>query len=166
MKKILTGLFAGAALTVLGACLLPVGNGENLTKDNEVIPPIPPDTNLTFVWNNVISKNGCTTCHSGSNPQGSMNLSSIVNMRAAFFGITGSDTVPVLTTKAPTVHPVHRVQPGSPDSSYLYQKVTGIFSTPQKSTPDDQMPRPPYSFLDADELKIVRAWIARGASLE
>jgi hypothetical protein len=167
MKKILGGVAVVATVLLIAACLNPVGDGRGLNtlgEDTVGTGVAVPDTNLSFVYSKVISQNGCTTCHSGANPSGGMNLAGLANAKAAFFNIAG-DSSPVLTTKSPTVFPIHRVQPGSPDSSYLYQKVTGIFTTPAKSTPDDRMPRPPYTFLDDDEIKIVRAWISRGAPL-
>lgn len=167
-KKIWAGIFAGAVLSVFSACLLPAGDGTCLNTDGRdtcgaVIAP--PDTNLTLVYNqifNATSGNKCTNCHSGSAPSGSMNLGTVASARDAFFESPG---VPRTTFKAPTVFPTHRIQPGSPDSSYLYQKITGVFTSPAKAAGDARMPQGgPY--LSAEKIALVRRWIELGAPTE
>jgi hypothetical protein len=159
-KKIWAGIFAGAALTVLSACLLPAGDGEGLGPDNRPIVPFV-DTNLTYVYNNVFTKHGCTGCHSGSSPEGSMNISSVANARTAFFTINGTDTAAKLTTRLSDVHPRYRVLPGEPDSSMLYQIVST--SDPKGDYP--RMPQGGTALTDA-KINIIRRWIEKGASLK
>jgi hypothetical protein len=170
MKKILAGLAAGAALAVLFACLLPAGDGVCLNTDgNDTCGTItaPPDTNLALIVNQIFAPSGtvqgkCSSCHAGSAPSGSLNLSSLADAQSALFVSPG---VPRTTFKAPTVHPIYRVKPGSPDSSYLYQKVTGVFSSPGKAAGDARMPLGgPY--LSADKIALLKRWIELGAPIE
>jgi hypothetical protein len=168
MKKILAGLAAGAAMAVLFACLLPAGDGVCLNTDgNDTCGTFtaPPDTNLTLVFNQVfnVGAKKCTNCHIGSSASGSMNLGSVADAQAAFFSSPG---VPRPTFKEPTIHPIYRVKPGSPDSSYLYQKITGVFSVPGKSVGDTRMPLGGNPYLSDDQIALVRRWIQLGAPIE
>jgi hypothetical protein len=159
------GLVAATA-AVFSACLLPTGDGKGLDADGNVIPEVVvvPDTNLTLVFNQVFNAttgNKCANCHVGANPSGGLNLSTVANARAALF----DGTNPRLTFKEPTIFPVYRIKPGSPDSSYLYQKITGVFSTPNKVSGDARMPNGgPY--LSAEKIALVRRWIQLGAHTE
>jgi hypothetical protein len=160
MKKIFGGLAAGAAVLVLAACLLPAGSGEGLNDIGEdtvgtgALGPV--DTNLTYVVNTIL-KSKCQGCH-GTNPAGgAVVFSSVAQARATLFN---SDSTPRLTTELPGTFPFYRVVPGSPDSSYLYQK---IFSATPKS--GVRMPENgPY--LTAAQINVIRRWIEKGASLQ
>lgn len=156
-KKFLGGMAAGAAVLALSACLLPVGDGENLTIDGRPIPPVPPDTNLTFVVENVLSSK-CGACH-GVDPSTSdpLSLRNVTQARATLFNEDGSER---LTYQLPEVQPRFRVLPNEPDSSYLLQKV--ITGSPKTG---DRMPRNAPA-LSADEINIIRRWIEKGAPLE
>jgi hypothetical protein len=154
-KKIWAGIFAGAVLSVFSACLAPVGNGVGLDDEGKIIPPTPPDTNLTFVYNKVFSKK-CTGCH-GAQPTGdAMNLSSSVSSaRDALF--PGGN--PRLSYEESGTQPRWRILPNEPDSSYLLQKVS-------TATPKFGSRMPQGGQLTADEIKIIRRWIEKGAPLE
>ncbi len=71
-----------------------------------------------------------------------------------------SDQVPSLTL----------VEPGNPDSSYLYLKGIGLHAEACEDAgiPEDQcgtqMPPPTYPQLGQEEVSALRAWISEGAS--
>jgi hypothetical protein len=161
MKKILSGAFAGALVLGLAACLLPVGDGTGLDANNNVIPPIPPDTNLAFVYENAIRPANCKNCHFATSHESGIALNSLQATYNAFFK---SDSTPQLTTQLQTTHPIHRVQPGSLDSSYLWQKIaTDGYPTVKNGT---KMPASGGgSVLTATHIAIIRAWILRGAPI-
>jgi hypothetical protein len=164
MKKILTGLFAGAALTVLGACLLPVGNGEGLDKNNRPIPPVPPDTNLQFVFENAIGPANCDACHNSTGHASGIDFRTLQSTFNAFY--MSDSTTLQLTKTMQTTHPIHRVQPYSLDSSYLWHKIDpNGHPTPKNG---DKMPPPGTSFsvLTSTHVAIIRAWILRGAPVQ
>jgi hypothetical protein len=155
-KKIWAGVFAGAVLSVLSACLLPAGDGEGLTPDGTWIPAVPPDTNLTFVVNTIL-KPKCSGCH-GANPVGDpIQFNSVSAARASLFN---SDSTKRLTAEEPTVHPIYRVTPGSADSSYLYQKINSASPKSGVRMPQDG----PY--LTTAQINVIRRWIEKGASLQ
>jgi hypothetical protein len=84
-------------------------------------------------------------CHSGSAPQSGMNLSS---------GSAYSQLVGVASVECSTLE---RVEPGSPDLSYLVQKIEGAGScfTGQRM--------PVGGSLDAAEIATIKGWITAGA---
>lgn len=154
-KKFLGGVAAGAAALALSACLLPVGDGEGLDRIGNPIPETPPDTNLTFVFNNVF-KTRCAGCH-GTEPAGdAMNLaSSVAAARDALF----PNGEPRLTAQLPDIQPRWRVLPDEPDSSYLLQKLI-------TDDPKSGVRMPQGGTLNDELIEIVRTWIRNGASLE
>jgi hypothetical protein len=161
MKKIFGGLAAGAAVLVLAACLLPVGNGVGLQDDDTPIPVTPPDTNLAFVYEKAIKPANCKNCHTSSSHISGISFNGLQATYDAFFK---SDSTPQLTTLLQTTHPIHRVQPGSLDSSYLWQKIaTDGYPTVKNGT---KMPASGGgSVLTATHIAIIRAWILRGAPI-
>ncbi|HEX2613121.1 MAG TPA: hypothetical protein VHO02_05985 [Fibrobacteria bacterium] len=165
-KKIWAGIFAGALLSAaLSACLLPVGNGEGLDKNNRPIPAVPPDTNLAFVFANAIGPAKCANCHSSTSHESGISFKTEQTTFNAFFM---SDSVtPQLTKQLQSTFPIHRVQPGSLDSSYLWQKIDPD-GHPQSSLKNGaKMPIAGNgSALTADHIKIIKAWILRGAPVK
>jgi hypothetical protein len=161
-KKIWAGIFAGAALTVLSACLLPVGDGVGLDENDNPIPSVPPDTNLAFVYDNAIAPANCKNCHGASHVSG-VTLNSLSATFNSFFNL---DSTPRLTNELQTTFPIHRVQPGSLDSSFLWQKIDPNF--PVNSLKNGvKMPAPGAgSVLTATHIAIIRAWILRGAPIQ
>ena len=88
----------------------------------------------------------CVSCHAGVSPSGDMNLSAAVIAA----NIIGVDSVRDVDIK--------RVAPGDPDASLLYIAVSG-------SSAGSQMP-PVGATLSADEIAMIRDWIAAGAPAE
>lgn len=156
MNKILIGFTAGAAIVLTVACMLPAGNGVGLTADRVDTTgtvPTPPDTNLTFVVNTIL-KPKCQACH-GTNPIGGpVVFTSVAEARNTLF----DNGNPRVSTESPSTHPIYRVKPGSPDSSYLYQKI--VSATPKSGV---RMPQGgPY--LTEAQITVIRRWIEKGAS--
>lgn len=156
-KTIWASVVAGAAVTVLSACLMPVGDGEGLGRSGD------PRTDTTFalVFNEVFSASnaGCTGCHGGFPSGDPLRVNSPTNALASLFGPGGVNR---LTTTAQGENPRWRVYrtsdtTGVADSSYLYVKL--VSTTPKNG---DQMPQG-RAALNADQIKVVRRWIETGA---
>jgi hypothetical protein len=160
-KKIWVGILAGAALTVLSACLLPVGDGEGLDIPGDPLPAVPPDTNLTLVYSQIFGQSTCRQCHNGTSTPSSanpLNFNSLITARQTLFM---PDSTPRLTFQLPGTPPIYRVSKDSiAANSYVYEKVSS--SSPKFGS---QMPSA-GTLLDASQLKLIRRWIERGASLE
>jgi hypothetical protein len=152
-KKIWVGILAGAALTVLSACLLPVGDGEGLNSSGDVPPPV---TTLQSSIQPIFSAK-CASCHSSGAGAGfgNLKLNSFNNSVASFFTISGTDTTEVnaFTTAGAGKKRIVRYYP---DSSHLYERIT--------STGSIKMP-PGNANLEASEKELIRQWIAEGARL-
>ena len=86
-----------------------------------------------------------SNCHGGSNPQQGMDLSA---------GQAYSHTVNVPSNEQPSVD---RIEPGSPENSYLWRKVT---RDPSVSGAFMPLVGPP---LTDEQLDLLRAWILSGA---
>lgn len=84
-------------------------------------------------------------CHSGSAPAQGMNLSA---------GQAFANTVGVTSAEVPSLN---RVEPGSPDESYLVQKVEGTAAV------GGRMPLDGPPFLTNAQIQSIRDWIAAGA---
>jgi hypothetical protein len=99
---------------------------------------------------------GCAlqSCHGMTgNPPGGLNLTAPV-----FAKIVNVDSTQKPGTKL--------VVPGSPDTSYLMDKMLGRnLPAPPMGERRDAMP-PPSGGLEADRIEMVRAWIAAGAKNE
>ena len=120
------------ALLIFGILLI------SCKKEN---PPTGPDTggsidyyrDIQPIWNN-----RCVSCHSGSSPRGSLNLSEDVSY---------SNLVNVISPN----YGVWRVRSGKPDSSVLYHKIinSGRYG--------DKMP--PGGSLSSEEINLIKRWI-------
>jgi hypothetical protein len=150
IKKYVGGVLALSAALVVGACLNPTGDGEGLTKQGDVPPPVLLLSDVRPIFNQ------CSGCHGASGPSGNMSLNNLVNATNAFFIITPGDTVPrpAFTTAGTGKN---RIQPGSPDSSHLWERITS-------SDPSIMMPPSGSRVSDADKATI-RQWIEEGARL-
>ena len=100
---------------------------------------------LEWLQDNVFSSI-CADCHAGANPAAGQNLSTLENTIDNLIGVPSSDPAFL------------RVQPGAPESSYLYLKITG---DPRAGA---RMPlgRAP---LAQDVIDAIKAWIEQGALL-
>lgn len=161
-KKFLGGVAAGAAALALSACLLPVGDGVGLDENNNVLPAVPPDTNLAFVFENAIKPANCKNCHSSPSHESGISFMSLPATFNAFFT---ADSQPKLTNLLKTTHPTHLIQKGSLDSSYLWHKIDPNGHATLKN--GAKMPIPGVgSVLTNQHIAIIRAWILRGAPIQ
>lgn len=85
----------------------------------------------------------CVMCHLPGAALGGLSL--YPDARASLVGV------------ASTQSPLKLVEPGAPDSSYLYLKLTGT------QDPASGQPMPPTGLLDAAEIGLLRRWIEQGA---
>jgi len=84
----------------------------------------------------------CANCHTNGATNGGLDL----NEGASYTNLVG-----IASPSFGTI----RVVAGEPDSSFLYQKLTG--------TQSDGSMMPPPGLLPADKQELVRVWIAEGA---
>lgn len=98
----------------------------------------------------------CATpkCHSGEKPKVHLDLSAPAKVRATAIGVDAEEQ-----------SSLKRVQPGNPEESYLFLKIT-------KHRRDDrrikwkQMPPGPDPTLDDKQIAVIEAWIKSGAALD
>jgi hypothetical protein len=147
-KKIWAGIFAGAALTVLSACLMPVGDGDGLNKSGDIPPPVLTLEDVRPAFNRA----GCSGCHQGSNPPAGLLLNNFENLKASFYIITATDTTPRFATTFPSEK---RIVPRNPDSSHVYKRI-------MSSDPGFQMP-PSGNRMGDEDKELIRQWIEQGA---
>ncbi len=101
---------------------------------------------LSSIQANVFDLNcALSGCHAGSSPQQGLNLSR---------GQARANIVGVRSNQRPNLL---RVEPGNPDGSYLFQKITGAAGILGERMPRG---RPP---LSAEQIDAIRQWIADGA---
>ncbi|MFQ5568169.1 MAG: c-type cytochrome [Rhodothermales bacterium] len=120
-----------------------------LTASCEHVGPlerIPLEPTLTSIQANIFSTNcALSGCHAGAAPQQGMNLSE---------GQAHANVVNVRSRERPDLF---RVAPGSPDSSYLFLKITGAPGIVGERMPRGRAP------LSAEQISAVRQWIADDA---
>lgn len=134
-------LFAGIVSLVVGLSISacehadPVGAGEDSVRPR-----------LQSIQENVFSPSCAVSgCHAGPSPQQGLNLSA---------GRAHENLVNVRSNERPALF---RVAPGTPDSSYLIQKVEGRSSIVGERMPLGGKP------LSQEEINALRIWIERGA---
>lgn len=88
----------------------------------------------------------CVMCHIPGAAQSGLDL--YTNPWSAVVGVKSTQS------------PLQMVEPGDPDKSYLYLKLTGAHLAAGGS--GGPMPLPPGQ-LDAGQIELIRAWIAQGA---
>lgn len=138
-------------ITLLLACLLVVGCGElrSPTEPNGEGPPDPPvDPSATFtrVQAEVFSTScAFSGCHGASGTQAGLNLTA---------GLAYANLVNVASTEIPQID---RIEPGDPDASYLFLKVTGAPGIVGSRMPLEQPELTPA------QKDLIRNWILRGA---
>jgi mono/diheme cytochrome c family protein len=89
----------------------------------------------------------CVQCHDTGDPESDQNL----EPDAAY-----SSTVQIPAKELPFMH---RIEPGSPEKSYLFHKISGTQTTVGGS--GERMPR--GGRLSDAEIQTIRDWIAQGA---
>ncbi len=106
-----------------------------------------PDPSATFsrVQNEIFTPScALSTCHDAFSSQEGMTLSS---------GEGYSNTVGRKATQSS----LNRIEPGFPERSYLYLKVTGSAGITGSQMPQNRTP------LTDDKIRLLRDWIRRGA---
>jgi hypothetical protein len=153
-----SGYKCGVALLVLSAVLAGcAGNGEGLDANGQPIGSGDGGSNdgggggggvtadLQSIEANVFAPI-CAQCHiGGSAPQG-LQLDTAAHAYQFLVGVPSNEQPSVL-----------RVKPGDPDSSYLYQKITGASGIAGGQMPLGQAPLP------AATIAAIRQWIVNGA---
>jgi len=102
----------------------------------------------TFESTDVAGRVACVTCHTnvGRTPSGGMNL---------LHDVAYDQIVNVSSTQVPSMK---RVNPGSPDTSYMVHKIEGVPGIVGRRMPFNG---PPY--LTDGQIQIMRRWIELGA---
>ena len=110
-------------------------------------PPPPPGgfgPNFSEIQANVFTPDCATSnCHSGANPAASLSLEA-ANSYAMLVGVASSQSAGT-----------QRVNPGSPNNSYLVQKLEGTASSGGRMPPNGALPQ--------SEITTIRQWITDGA---
>lgn len=133
--KLLSFLFIAAILSL--AC-------ERDDEDNGSGSGLQPT--LTSIQSNIFSVNcALSGCHAGASPQQGMNLSE---------GQAFSNIVNVRSNEVPSLF---RVEPGNPEDSYLFMKITGATGIVGSRMPLGRSP------LSSEEIETIRQWIEDGA---
>jgi hypothetical protein len=116
---------------------------ETPTSPGDGIPPDPRAT-FTRVQNEVFTPScGIAGCHDPDIQQAGM----ILTTGRAYAQIVGQPS-----TESPSLK---RIEPGNPDASYLYRKITGGAITGEKM--------PLVGSIDESKIVLIRDWIRRGA---
>jgi hypothetical protein len=134
------------ALAALTAALVAAGCGERKLPSEPVFVPTPnPSATLARVQAVVFTPNCAVAgCHSALAPQQGMSLAA---------GAAYGSIVRVPSVEFPGLS---RVEPGSPDRSYLVKKLRGDPGITGVRMPDG-------STLTPDEIQLVIDWVTRGA---
>lgn len=122
------------------------GNLSELPTSPEVEEPPPnPAATFTRVQSEIFTPTcAVIACHAVLGTQENL----VLTPERSYSEIVGRPSVQMSS--------LPRVQPGSPDMSYLYRKITGAGIT------GDRMPQG-GPFLNAAQIQLVRDWIRRGA---
>ena len=136
----------GLALAALTAALVTASCGERKLPSEPVFVPTPnPNATLARVQAVVFTPNcAAAGCHSALAPQRGMSLTA---------GAAYGNIVRVPSVEFPGLN---RVEPGSPDRSYLVKKLRGDPDITGVRMPDG-------STLTPDEIQLVIDWVSRGA---
>jgi hypothetical protein len=110
-----------------------------------------PDTPLGRVAAIVIPNCAIAGCHDAISKTHSQDLSSLEKIISNWVNVTGYDHCTGLDTL--------RVIPGDPDGSLVVMKIEGRAVCLQSN----RMPLPPRDALTAEQIGVIRAWIAAGA---
>ncbi len=151
-----SGYKCGAALLLLGAALAGcAGNGEGLDANGQPIGSssgsgsgspsaggITPD--FQSIQDNVFTPI-CSVCHIGASAPQGLQLDA-AHSYALLVGVHSNEEPNLL-----------RVQPGDPDNSYMYQKITGAPGIVGGQMPLGETPLP------ASTIAAIRQWIINGA---
>lgn len=145
-------LFAPSwALSPLAAALL-----FNACQTQEVGPTssMTLSANLACIEPILVSNCATSGCHDSITQQHGMDLSTSPSIYDSLVNRDGLEVCRNVLKK--------RVVPGDPDNSFVLQKVTGQVDC----NLSQRMPPPPAPPLPADQIEMLRAWIATGAPPE
>lgn len=148
MNKFLGGMAAGAAVLALSACLLPVGDGEDL--DSIGNPEVGVESLESIFPLFAIPATNCTGCHGTS---AGMNLDGFDNAFNSFFEIVDGDTIPRAASTTAGAGK-NRIEPGDAEASHLIERITATDGT--------KMPLGSGRLSDPD-IERIRKWINDGA---
>ncbi|MFI5309229.1 MAG: hypothetical protein ACHQ53_17870, partial [Polyangiales bacterium] len=95
-----------------------------------------------------LSAVGCPGCHRGAAPPQGLNLSSVATAYANLVSVAATECAPSRL----------RVEPGSPTTSYLINKLTGSGMCSGVRMPKGRTP------LSSTQIDVIRAWIGSGAA--
>jgi len=151
-------------VVVLAACLLAAcagggpsggggGGGGNKCKcDPPGCPTVSYSQNIQPIYDRSCAQS--TACHRGSVPAGDLDLSQ---------GKSYGQTVNVKSSQQPKVL---RVKPGSPDNSYVYQKIIGAPGISGTLMPQSCPGNPLQGAvcLSADDIAAIGQWITECAT--
>jgi hypothetical protein len=149
MNKVFGGFAATAAVLALTACLLPTGNGDGLTKSGDVPPPVESLESIQAL----LASSSCNNCH-GAGATAGLNISNFDRAFESFFVISGGDTIPKAASTTAVGTGLNRIQPGNPEASALYRRITATNSAKM----------PPFGGpLDPAIVERIRQWILDSA---
>ena len=141
-----------AAFIAAGAC----NSSKQTAMDAGAPPPGPdsyPDTPLGRVAAIVVPNCAVAGCHDAVSKTHNQDLSTLDKIVSNWVNVTGFDHCTGLDTP--------RVLPGDPDGSLVIMKIEGIAVCLQSN----RMPLPPRPALTAEQIGVIRDWIAAGAPL-
>lgn len=135
-----------STLILLALFVTACGNLESVTApDGNGGDPVDPSATFTRVQNEIFTPTCANIgCHDPLGQQSQLVLTA------------GRSYANIVSRPSVEMPSLMRVEPGNPDNSYLYRKITGAGIT------GDRMPQglPP---LSAAQIRLVRDWIRRGA---
>ena len=161
MKTAMSVTLVGFGLFCFYSCNQ-VGNGYGLDSNGDLIPFKAPDTNLALVQTIFTAR--CIICHGNASGVGyngtKDNTTPGLDLTdghsyASLFGNSGTGQISYEHKANPLFL---RVKPGSPDSSYLYEK---IIASPSLTV--TRMPLGGNPYLSDDQIKVIKRWIELGA---
>jgi len=136
------GFLLAPAVVLLAACT--AGNGQGLDANGQPITGQPPAQSDFQEIQDTVFTPICTQCHIGSGAPLGLRLDA-ANSYALLVNVNADE---VATLK--------RVNPGNPDQSYMFQKISGTAAVGGRM-PLGQAPLP------QDRIDLIRRWIAEGA---
>jgi mono/diheme cytochrome c family protein len=142
----LSGQPAAAAVGPDGGLELLMAGADGHLWHNRFRPASPDLTSLSGKVQQIFDAH-CIQCHDTGDPESDQNLEEDASY---------SSTVQVPAKEIPFMH---RIEPGSPENSYLFHKITGTQASVGGS--GERMPR--GGQLSDAEIQTIRAWIAQGA---
>ena len=146
--------FGGATVAGLVVAIACHSSKQTLSEDaGSFTPPADsyPDTPLGRVAAIVVPSCAVAGCHDAVSKTHNMDLSTPEKIVSGWIDQTGFDHCTGLDTP--------RVVPGDPAGSLVMMKIEGVAVCLQSN----RMPLPPRDALTAEQIEVIRSWIAAGA---